>query len=1055
MSEELIQRGLSKVAEKIGTWDYYNIGATTINQLKEAGIIRSVDYGKDIGRKKVDGIIVKSKEVIAIIEHKQPSSFNTQSKKEATVLQEMEVARKLRAKLIIATDGQETIWVNVETGNSVKDEKGLKISYKFDSKDEKIQSFIKKILDSINNHNDRILSSKIVNPTNLAKQIWQDIWSVSGATPENSLYSFVELFIFKYLSDLNILKGDFSFYSLIAKYEDNDESEVLDLYAKNIRPKIKDLFPENPIDKTTIINGAVFVDKEQKSVSRYSLVFKKILRRFHEYGKLDNIDYDFKSKLFESFLKESISKKNWGQFFTPIKVVKAINKMAVSELREGIKVCDPACGVGKFPLELIKEKINEFFPIEGNKIKQKIEIIGFDKGFDEGEQKIIILAKANMLIYFCDLIRENKGMTKKFAELFNRTFILKTKSILGTLSEIIRDEYHLILTNPPYVTSGVSNLKKEILSNPDLKKYYKISATGVEGLFMEWIVRALKPNGKAFVVVPDGILERSSDKKLRGFILENCYIDAIISLPVNTFFTTQKKTSILVITKKNNNATQEFPVFTYLVSEIGESRNVNRFDIDQDDLTEAVELFNFYKGNKKSFQEFQHIKPDSRCKIIDINEFEFGSKKVWKIENWWTKEELIELGIVEKEKKVSLKSFGEIILEVSEKLKNFALSMSKIEKDESETINFEEALISDIFEIKKGSAGYTKKFINENPGEYPVYSSQTTEEGIIGRINSYDYDCECLTWTTNGVNAGTVFLRNGKFSLSTNCGALMLKPISKNKNILLNYIYYYLLDKLSEYAIGEQNKIVTVEIIKNIPIKIPSLNGIFSREWQQKLIEKYQYIEKLRDNIKADKKIIHSLIVDAKEDGKFLKFSNKKISLTEIFNLSYRTNNSSFTKSFIQKNKGNIPVYSASKEENNVDYGYVEDNLNGVNYFENCLTLNIDGSVGKIFLRAGRFTLSEKVIPLIINEYYEKSLDKKYLKYTLEDELMKRNFGFTNKPGKDKIKDIEIEIPTDKNGDFCLENQKLIAETCEQIEEIKRKISSYFKEIERNKIDIS
>jgi len=297
------------------------------------------------------------------------------------------------------------------------------------------------------------------------------------------------LFIFKYISDLGILTGELNFKELIKKYENinipNVNDYVLDFYAKFVRPEIKELFPENPSDKTTIINGAVFVDKDQKSISRYSLVFRKILEKFESYGNLSNIDHDFKSKLFESFLKESISKKNWGQFFTPIKVVKAVNKMAISELREDMKICDPACGVGKFPLEFIKERIEEFFPIEGNKIKQKIQIIGFDKGFDEGEQKTIILAKANMLIYFCDLIKENKGMTREFSNLFNNTFTLKTKSILGTLSETIRDEYDLILTNPPYVTSGVSNLKNEISENLNLKDYYKINAMGVEGLFME------------------------------------------------------------------------------------------------------------------------------------------------------------------------------------------------------------------------------------------------------------------------------------------------------------------------------------------------------------------------------------------------------------------------------------------------------------------------------------------------------------------------------------------------------------------------------------------
>ena len=98
--------------------------------------------------------------------------------------------------------------------------------------------------------------------------------------------------------------------------------------------------------------------------------------------------------------------------------------------------------------------------------------------------------------------------------------------------------------------SGSSNLKEEIAKQSELRDYFSISAMGIEGLFMEWIVRALKPGGKAFIVVPDGIMNRSNDKKLRNFILDECIIDAVISLPLNTFFTTNKKTYILALTKK-------------------------------------------------------------------------------------------------------------------------------------------------------------------------------------------------------------------------------------------------------------------------------------------------------------------------------------------------------------------------------------------------------------------------------------------------------------------------------------------------------------------------
>ena len=71
---------------------------------------------------------------------------------------------------------------------------------------------------------------------------------------------------------------------------------------------------------------------------------------------------------------------------------------------------------------------------------------------------------------------------------------------------------------------------------------------------------------------------------------------------------------------------------------------------------------------------------------------------------------------------------------------------------------------------------------------YPVYSSQTKNNGVLGYIDTYDYDRSQLTWTTDGANAGTVFLREGKHNCTNVCGTLM--PISETENDLrfLKYI---------------------------------------------------------------------------------------------------------------------------------------------------------------------------------------------------------------------------------------------------------------------------
>ena len=267
MSEELLQRGLDKntPSSKIGKWDYYNIGATTLKALKGANIIRNVDYG-DAENKRVDALIVNKKNVITIIEFKQPKEFKTKAQKQKAIAQEIEVARKLGAKIIIATDTIDTLWVNALTGEIIKDEDGNAILRQFNPSDETIAKLIEKINYSLNEKNNQILPIELVSPTDLARSIWQDIWSVSGATPENCLYTFVELFIFKYLSDLGILKNRYSFDYLMSLQTTDTNDEILQYYADEIRKKIKELFPYNPIDNTTIINGTIFVSKDQKSV---------------------------------------------------------------------------------------------------------------------------------------------------------------------------------------------------------------------------------------------------------------------------------------------------------------------------------------------------------------------------------------------------------------------------------------------------------------------------------------------------------------------------------------------------------------------------------------------------------------------------------------------------------------------------------------------------------------------------------------------------------------------------------------------------------------------
>ena len=235
-----------------------------------------------------------------------------------------------------------------------------------------------------------------------------------------------------------------------------------------------------------------------------------------------------------------------------------VKMSSASMLNSGARICDPFCGVGGFILETISMTpsiLKEFEPINGN-IEPQVTLVGYDKGTDEkDDERTIILAKANMLIYFSDLLAKYHSMEhlNSFSKnAFNKVFhLLKTN--LGTFGKIDDMPYDLILTNPPYVTSGSSSIKEALNSDTTLLRYkekskykapyYVANGRGTQSLAIEWIIKNLKPLGMALVVVPDSLFLQNN---MITYIKEHCIVQGIISLP--------------------NKKRQQFPEFHYLVS---------------------------------------------------------------------------------------------------------------------------------------------------------------------------------------------------------------------------------------------------------------------------------------------------------------------------------------------------------------------------------------------------------------------------------------------------------------------------------------------------------
>ena len=157
-----------------------------------------------------------------------------------------------------------------------------------------------------------------------------------------------------------------------------------------------------------------------------------------------------------------------------------------------------------------------------------------------------------------------------------------------------------------------------------------------------------------------------------------------------------------------------------------------------------------------------------------------------------------------------------------------------------------EVKIKDIFRVTRGSVlAADKVLLSKIDGyEYPVYSSQTKADGLLGYYNTYLYE-NAITWTTDGANAGTVHYRAGKFYCTNVCGVLL------NKDGYANRCTAAILGSISKkYVSYVGNPKLMNNIMSEIPIIIPAL------EEQHKIDS---FIAVLDKRIKAQQMMITSL----------------------------------------------------------------------------------------------------------------------------------------------------------------------------------------------------
>ena len=537
--------------ESFGRFGRLSLGNTTFNVLQRfldvdlmgANDFKPTHYEKpaSIAQAKPDELILSGRSVVSVVEHKSPGAI-AGGKRRREALEQLQVYLLVtKAQVGAVTDSFSTQWLHNRDPQRRNEVKIIVEDDRYCERTATEAREIDVILSELHPQTDEFAHAPAFDPSVIAKSVWQDVYIATRQDPEKCFQTFVELFMYKLVSDYGLLPDNLRINRLVVNPEvfkrDTGLTQV-EFYFQNVRDLMKrQRFPESTTldflpgltsnngyqttkkiipsvqpagGETSIINGHAFDGQPQD----YNAAFVGILKKLAALPNITRLDRTFKSRVYEQFLRrDPNTTKVSGKYLTPRNVVKAIVKMArIDELHQDAIICDPACGVGGFItesiLELERQGISNFRE-SGGKVEVDRKFVGL-----EVKRDIVCLAKANLLIHCIEMYNDLSDQAKEiFAnELLADVFVYAHEDrILGSLRHPVSEKMDLIMANPPYVVSGTGAITEKV-KEVGLSDYYSGGGTGLESRFLNWIIRALRPGGRAFVILPKSMLARVGER---------------------------------------------------------------------------------------------------------------------------------------------------------------------------------------------------------------------------------------------------------------------------------------------------------------------------------------------------------------------------------------------------------------------------------------------------------------------------------------------------------------------------------------------------------------
>lgn len=203
-----------------------------------------------------------------------------------------------------------------------------------------------------------------------------------------------------------------------------------------------------------------------------------------------------------------------------------------------IKVLDPACGTGGFLVFLMQDAINQ---LKQKLEKREINNITYTTSIKKIKEEIFWGSDANEGVAASakmNMIIAGDGHTN-----IKHEDSLSKKSVNWSAAS---PSITLILTNPPFGTSETDSL------TPNDMEQFDVSSSKGQHLFIQKMIKALVPGGEICTVIDEGVLNTESATNLRKYILKQCKLIAVVSLPIETFKPNKinVKSSLLYLEKR-------------------------------------------------------------------------------------------------------------------------------------------------------------------------------------------------------------------------------------------------------------------------------------------------------------------------------------------------------------------------------------------------------------------------------------------------------------------------------------------------------------------------